>query len=152
MLRSSAKTTSILRLARSDESPDWQELDRACYHLGEAGRVQITEVSRPEIDPATGQRIRAVTACLTHPDYGRADVVFHVGVKDDSVFSGYKPTAFRDTYCVTLADGRVFTGRLWWPKYADGPMKKAWRLVSPLKMAVWWATYARLLDGRPLVE
>lgn len=144
-----SRAHGIVWLARTP-GPLWQTFFDTCYLLGSQGDVTILGLGQPQLHARTGQRIRAIEATITHPQGDHARARFHIGVKDDAVFTGYYDPWFRDYYHLTLASGEAIAGKVWWSTGA-GPMQQAWHALAPLKMAIWWATYARLLDGRPIV-
>jgi hypothetical protein len=151
----------IIELAQSGGSA-WQEFFNACFTTAREGTVRIHSVGEAIIEPDTGQRVRAIKATINHPEGLTATIVFHIGVQGDEVFTGYGQPELWDYYELAFPNGPVYASRLWWVEEPDENVEEpsestliaqlAWHAVSPLKMAVWWATYARLLDGRALVD
>lgn len=143
---------SIVSLAKQADEESWEAFFDYCYKLGGEGKVHILSVEKPKMDTATGQRVRTIRARICHSEGGQADVLFHIGVQGDELFTGYEAPQLQDHYRVTLPDGRVYGDNLWWDDNKESAVYRAWVAISPIKMAIWWATYARLLDGRPLID
>ncbi len=141
---------SITSLAKAGDD-DWDMFFKCCAEVADEGTVEILHCGSPDIHAKTHQRIRAIEAVVRHPNGSEAYALFHIGVKGDAIFTGYSnPAKFRDYYRVRLPDGRIFASKLWWSGNTSGLVYQSWCAVAPVKMAVWCATYARLLDGRPL--
>jgi hypothetical protein len=147
-----AETYDLLEAAEEDGEA-WQTVEEACEALAEA-QVTVHEVLGPLAETETGERVRIFSATVSAPEVGGAAVEFRLGVKGDMVFTGYDQPEFQDQYQITLCDGRTFTGRLYWPDDPDAEpaMARAWHTVSPVKMTIFYAIFARLLQRRPVVD
>jgi hypothetical protein len=157
-------TVSINDLARKHQRfrrrHRWSELDSACYAIGTSDDTDIRIVwvsPEPVTHEPSGNLVWELRARLLHPTVGTATVILHVGVESRRmVFTGYDD--YLDTFVVELPRR---ARRLWRQRvYADRVRRPAtgeddggaWQIVSPLKMALWYANYARLQEGVPLVD
>jgi hypothetical protein len=154
-----ATVTSINDLARRHRLWHrrrlWHELDQTCYTIGASGATEIRIVRcspEPIVHEPSGQLVWRLVGRLSHPTAGLAIVVLHIGVESRRmVFTGYDE--YLDVFYIALPRRarrlwreRVYSDRVRRPASGEDD-GGAWQVVSPLKMALWYANYARLQEG-----
>jgi hypothetical protein len=124
----------------------WNELGQACIDIADSDNtvVLFRGYSRPVLHQASGQRVRRLQADLSDVRH-RAAIVFHVGVSGRYFFTGYDDPGWVDHFAIqvgkhTYHDNIHRVDR-------DEPGYDAWWVVSPLKMTMWDAFVARLIEG-----
>jgi hypothetical protein len=142
---------SILAVVE-ERGPLYRRLDQACQDIGENGTITVHHQESPVLQVSTGQRVRRFTVTVDYGRVGKAEVVMHLGTLGRDFYTGYEEEEFLDHYRISLVDGVSFADHLWREDDEGTPMHWAWRVVSPIKMAIIWSILARLLDGQPVVD
>lgn len=146
------ESLSLLAQAEANDQ-EWQKIFDTCRVLGEKA-VTISGVNGPLMHESTGQAIRVFDAVIEESEVGLAAVKFHLGVKRDSIFTGYEiPEEFRDEYRIDV-DGKSYMDKLYWPDDPDTEpiMQRAWHAVSPSRINIFDAIVARSLQGMSLED